>query len=461
MSAEAIAAIATAAGSGAIGIVRISGSGALEVAARVFKASGSKTDWPTHTILHGYIMDGDTILDEVMCAYMRAPRSYTGEDTVEVYCHGGSVVLHGVLRACLKSGARLAEPGEFTKLAFLNGRMDLSQAEAVMTLINAKSEYGRTASLHALGGGFSHTVRKLRSQILKWMTHIALSIDYPEHAREAMNLGAISAEGMTLLNTMRKLIATAEVGRVITHGVKAAIAGRPNVGKSTLLNAILREERAIVTNIPGTTRDVLTEAVNISGVPVILSDTAGIRESADDIEKIGVERSAAYIKGAELVLLVLDATEPIQGEDLLLADILGSGKGEAKRNVIVLVNKCDLNEGFNKSFGNEYNGIGPIIPISAKTGYGLDDLYAAVKNMYISGQIHAGDDIVLHIRHRHLLETAASHMQQALSAIDAGFTEDLISIDLNFAYISLGEIIGEAVGDDVIDNIFREFCLGK
>ena len=440
---DTIAAIATPHGDGALAVIRMSGTNATAVLAKVFV--GPKQPLPSHTMCYGNIPG----IDEVMCCCMYAPRSYTRENLVEIYCHGGYSTVMAVLAELYKNGARPAEPGEFTKRAFLNGRIDLSQAEAVMELINAKTDLARRAVLRKLSGGLSNKIRTMRDKILTWLAHIELSVDYPEHEEEAMNLSLIKEGGSALIKELEALRATAKFGKRINTGVPTVIVGKPNVGKSSLMNAILQEERAIVTDIPGTTRDTLTESITVRNVPVLLTDTAGIHESTDTVEQIGVERSIERALSAELVLHVMDQSAPLIEEDFAIENLLDGQKR------IIVMNKSDL-EPWTPAAGNLSPD--PIVYVSAKTGDGLDELYRLVEEMFMDGEISADGDIITQARHVFLLDAAIDRLQ---SAVVSNMPEDILAIDLKAAYALLGEIIGEAVGDDVLDRIFEEFCLGK
>ena len=467
---DTIAAVATPPGVGALAVVRMSGPQAGEVLARVFLPKGSegceKFPLPSHLMCYGDVLDAGLVIDEVMAVIMYGPRSYTTEDVAEIYCHGGSATVAGVLGALLANGARLAEPGEFTKRAFLNGRIDLSQAEAVMELINASTDFARRAVLRKLSGGLSYKVKSARDRILTWLAHIELSIDYPEHEEEAMNLERVAEEGAELVAELEALSATSVQGERVKFGVPTVIIGKPNVGKSSLMNAILREDRAIVTDLPGTTRDTLTEAVIIRNVPILLTDTAGIREGADLAEQMGVSRSVESAQSAELVLHVVDRSVPLTDEDLMVADML-----DGQRKIVVL-NKSDLpaapdlpaagstGQRF-RPVGSDDPGISGIVEVSAKTGEGLEDLYELVEEMFFSGLVSADGDIITQAWHKSLLDGAVGHLKAALLDIGGSVPEDIISIDLKAAYVLLGEMVGEAVGDDVVDRIFSEFCVGK
>ncbi|MCL2285986.1 MAG: tRNA uridine-5-carboxymethylaminomethyl(34) synthesis GTPase MnmE [Firmicutes bacterium] len=449
---DIIAAIATAYGHGAIGIVRMSGEGVLNLLGRVFSPA-QKLE--SHKMYYGKIYSNGEIIDEVMVCPMLAPRSYTKEDTVEIYAHGGMVVLRGVLDAVIHEGARLAEPGEFTKRAFLNGRINLTQAEAVMDLINAGSDAARRAGLRQLGGGLSRRIEILRDKILHWIAHIELSIDYPEHEEEAKNAMQILGEGSEVIAGLEALYKTAAVGRMLRDGIKTVIIGRPNAGKSTLLNAILSEDRAIVHEQAGTTRDILTERVVVGDVPLLLMDTAGIRETEDPVEKIGVEKTLEAAKESEFVLYVVDKLQGFDTEDM---EMLQRLRGKP---LIVLMNKCDL-EPFS-SFAPEESGEVIIIEISSQTGEGLDKLYAQIHELFLSGIGDANNDadIITRERHRILIEQAINYVRIAMQEIELGVPEDLVSVRLRAAYMALGEVLGVEVGDDILDRIFAEFCLGK
>jgi len=447
---DVIAAIATPPGRGAVGIVRLSGDDALQVFSKIFRPKAK--NWQSHRMYYGFIYDNGEAVDEVMACPMLAPRSFTSENVVEIYAHGGISTLHGVLNAALNNGARLALPGEFTKRAFLHGRINLTQAEAVMDLVSAASKAARRAGLRQLGGGLSTRLKSGRDKLLSWLAHIELSIDYPEHEEEAMNRESILNEGTSWLAEMNQLLKTAEIGRVLREGVKTAILGRPNVGKSTLLNAILGEDRAIVHEIPGTTRDVLTEQVQLGDVVLRLMDTAGIRETDDPIESIGVEKSNSAAMDAELILYVMDMSKPPQAEDMDNLKLL-EGK-----NVLVVLNKSDL------PVADGWEAVNmPAFAISAHTRQGLDELYAQIQQTALKGLYASEDetDIITRERHKILLKTAIKRVNSAMDEFRMGVEEDLVSIGLREAYLALGEILGLEVSDDIVDRIFAEFCVGK
>ncbi|MCL1988379.1 MAG: tRNA uridine-5-carboxymethylaminomethyl(34) synthesis GTPase MnmE [Firmicutes bacterium] len=496
---KTITAVATPPGVGAVAIIRISGEKTIDIINKIFtRQKSQKSPMLSHKLYYGKITDeSNNIIDEVMCVLMRAPRSYTCEDTAEIHCHGGIATVAAVLDIVLKNGANLAEPGEFTKRAFLNGRIDLSQAEAVMELISAKNQLARRATLRKLAGGLSQKVKSARQQILSWLANIELSIDYPEHEEEAENLATIQQECVILLQNLDNLAKTANIGNFIQMGVPTAIIGRPNVGKSSLMNAILQQERAIVTEIAGTTRDTLTESVVVRNIPILLTDTAGIRQNLTDfanleslekfanleslensqnsknpenevdkidkIEQIGINRTIKSAENAELVLFVLDNSEPPQQEDIAIMQLLND-----KKKIIVL-NKNDLPPKFsltdltslsNLSTLNNVENV-PTVKISAKTGEGLNELYSTIESLFFGGKISVDDDIITKERDKLLLQQAISHIKQAQQEISASVPEDIISISLRAAYVALGEILGEVVADDIVDRIFAEFCVGK
>ena len=453
-SSDVIAAIATPNGRGAVGIVRLSGDRVLDVFSKMFKPTQR---WESHRMYYGRVYMGDEVVDEVMACPMLAPRSYTREDTIEIYAHGGIATLHGVLNVAINNGARLALPGEFTKRAFLNGRINLTQAEAVMDLIGAASDAARRVGLRQLGGGLSQRITAGRDKLLLWLANIELSIDYPEHEEEAMNRAAILHEGQTWLNDMDALLKTAELGRVLKEGIKTAILGRPNVGKSTLLNAMIGEDRAIVHEIPGTTRDVLIEQVQIGDIVLRLMDTAGIRNTSDPIESIGVDKSYEAARDAELILYVIDRSNPPTDEDL---NILGK---LYDKHVIIVLNKCDLPAAFD-DFSKAFDDLGEAFEISAQARSGLTAIYDEIQRRFLQGLLSSKDveaDIITRERHRLLLQSAIDCVCRAMDDMRAGIAEDLVSIGLREAYVALGEILGLEVSDDIVDRIFSEFCVGK
>ncbi|NUK30072.1 tRNA uridine-5-carboxymethylaminomethyl(34) synthesis GTPase MnmE [Parageobacillus sp. VR-IP] len=458
---DTIAAISTPMGEGAIAIVRLSGDEAIAIADRIFKSLSGKRlkDVPSHTIHYGHIVDPDNgqTVEEVMVSVMRAPKTFTREDVVEINCHGGLVSVNRVLQLVLANGARLAEPGEFTKRAFLNGRIDLSQAEAVIDLIRAKTDRAMTVALQQIEGRLSKLIRKLRQTILETLAHVEVNIDYPEYDDiEEMTPRLLLEKAQYVREQIEKLLQTAQQGKILREGLATVIIGRPNVGKSSLLNALVHENKAIVTDIPGTTRDVIEEYVNVRGVPLRLIDTAGIRETEDIVERIGVERSRQMLKQADLILLVLNYHEPLTEEDERLFEMI---KG---MDFIVIVNKTDLPKNIDMDRVKQLADGRPIITTSLLKEKGIDDLEKAISEMFFSGSVEAGDlTYVSNSRHIALLQQAKKAVEDAISGIEAGMPVDLVQIDLRRAWELLGEIIGDTVHESLIDQLFSQFCLGK
>ncbi len=457
MESNTIAAIATALSSSGIGIVRISGDNAFDVINRIFvPADGKKiTKELSHTIHYGHIVDGEDVVDEVLVMIMAGPRSFTAEDTVEINCHGGMLVVRRVLETVLKNGASPAEAGEFTKRAFLNGRIDLSQAEAVIELINSKNDYARKSSLKQIGGEISQVIGELREKILYEIAFIESALDDPEH---------ISLDGYTerldvivrgIKDKVTKLISSSDNGRIIKEGIKTVILGKPNAGKSSLLNLLLGEERAIVTDIAGTTRDALEENIILDGISLNIVDTAGIRESEDVIEQIGVKKAFDYASDADLILYVIDSSDKINEND---KEIIEAVKD---KNVIVIMNKSDLGIVTDSEYIKDITGHS-VISFSAKTGEGYDELINLIKDMFLSGNIDFNDEVyITNARHKSALIDAKQSLSQVIMSIEAGMPEDFFSIDLMNAYVKLGLIIGESVEDDLVNEIFSKFCMGK
>ncbi|QIZ66220.1 tRNA uridine-5-carboxymethylaminomethyl(34) synthesis GTPase MnmE [Geobacillus subterraneus] len=458
---DTIAAISTPMGEGAIAIVRLSGDEAIEIADRLFRSPTGKRlkDAPSHTIHYGHIVDpksGRTV-EEVMVSVMRAPKTFTREDVVEINCHGGFVSVNRLLQLVLANGARLAEPGEFTKRAFLNGRIDLSQAEAVIDLIRAKTDRAMNVALQQMEGRLSTLIRELRQTILETLAHVEVNIDYPEYDDvEEMTPRLLKEKAEYVRGQIEKLLSTAAQGKILREGLATVIIGRPNVGKSSLLNALAHENRAIVTDIPGTTRDVIEEYVNVRGVPLRLIDTAGIRETEDVVERIGVERSQQMLKRADLILLVLNYHEPLTEEDERLFAMTEG------MDVIVIVNKTDLSENIDMERVKELAAGRPIVATSLLREQGIDELEKAIADLFFGGELEAGDlTYVSNSRHIALLEQAKKAIDDALSGIDAGMPVDLVQIDLRRAWELLGEIVGDTVHESLIDQLFAQFCLGK
>lgn len=457
---DTIAAISTPPGEGAISIVRLSGDQALTIANKVYQ-SGNKQllDVPSHTIHYGHIVDpkSEQLVDEVMVSVMRAPRTFTREDVVEINCHGGIVVVNQILQLLLREGARLAEPGEFTKRAFLNGRVDLSQAEAVMDLIRAKTDKAMGVALNQLDGNLSALIRSLRQEILETLAQVEVNIDYPEYDDvEELTTKLILEKAQMIQQRIEVLLATSQQGKVLREGLSTAIIGRPNVGKSSLLNHLLREEKAIVTDIAGTTRDVIEEYVNVRGVPLKLIDTAGIRETEDIVEQIGVARSRKALAESELILLVLNQSEPLTIED---EQLLEATKG-LKR--IILLNKTDLPKQLEEDKLLSLIEDEPVFAVSVANNEGLDRLETAISELFFGGQTGERDaTYVSNTRHIALLEKAAISLQEVIAGIDAGMPVDLVQMDMTRCWNYLGEVVGDSVQDELITQLFSQFCLGK
>ena len=455
MKTNTIAAIATGMTNSGIGIVRISGEDALEIIDRIYKGKHKLSTQESHTIHYGHIYDGEQLIDEVLVSIMRAPKTYTGEDTVEINCHGGMLVVQKVLETVLKNGAHLAEPGEFSKRAFLNGKMDLSKAEAVMDLIHAKSEYAYKNSLNQLSGGLKKKIKECREKVLYEIAFIESALDDPEHiSLEGYNEKLIQITKQ-LLEVIASMIASFENGKIMKEGIKTVIVGKPNAGKSSLLNMLLGEERAIVTDIEGTTRDVLEESVNLGGIKLLLMDTAGIRKTKDTVEKIGVERARTYAKDADFVLYVVDGTKPLDENDLEICEILKEKKS------LCLLNKIDLQMVLDEEEMKKHTQ-GEVLSISAKEGIGMDTLAKKIKEYFFQKEIDFNDDIyITNVRHKNLLEQAYESLKLVEQSIQDEMPEDFYSIDLMSAYTSLGYILGEEVEDDLVEEIFSKFCMGK
>ena len=460
MKNDTIAAISTAVGGSGIGIIRISGEEAISVVDRIYHSKDNKKkikDQPSHTIHYGFIQDGEDVIDEVLVSVMRAPKSFTSEDTVEINCHGGVYAMKRVLDTVLKYGARPAEPGEFTKRAFLNGRIDLSQAEAVIDVIQSKNEYALKSSLGQLKGSVQKKIRKLRERILYQIAFIESALDDPEHISLEGYPEELKKETESLLSEVNRLIASADNGRMMKEGIQTVILGKPNAGKSSLLNALIGENRAIVTDIAGTTRDVLEETISLNGITLNISDTAGIRQAEDVVEKIGVEKAKEKADGADLILYVVDSSTEMDENDEEIIKVL-----EGKK-VIILLNKSDLEQ---KTAADEIRTRTdqkyPVISISVKENEGIGLLEDQIKELFYQGEISFNDEIyITNARQKSSLVNATDSLLKVLESIDIGMPEDFYSIDLMSAYESLGEITGEAVGEDVVNEIFARFCMGK
>lgn len=458
MKTDTIAAIATALSNAGLSIVRISGSDAFNIIDKIYVSKNGKkviSEQPSHTIHYGFIKDGDEVIDEVMVAIMKAPSTYTKEDIIEINCHGGIIVTKKILETVIKYGARTAEPGEFTKRAFLNGRIDLSQAEAVIDIIHAKSEYALSSSLKQLKGGVLERVKEIREKVIYDIAYIEAALDDPEHMDIADYIDELTDHVKLTINKVEKLLATADNGKIIREGVQTVIIGKPNAGKSSLLNVLVGEERAIVTDIAGTTRDTLEETINLNGVILNMIDTAGIRATEDVVEQIGVARARKVAGDADLVLYVIDGSRALDQDDYEIIELI------KERKSIVLVNKSDLELVVDINEVEKLTNARAII-ISAKNNTGIDELEECVKEMFIQGTLSFNDEVyITNIRHKESLEECLVSMKQVLTSIEAGMPEDFYSIDLMNAYAKLGEIIGEEVGEDLVNTIFQKFCMGK
>lgn len=456
---DTIAAISTPPGCSGIGKIRISGEDAIKIADHVFYSSSieSLTQVDSHTIHYGFIRDeNNKDIDEVLALILKGPKSFTAEDTVEFDCHGGSLPLQGVLNAVLTAGARLAEPGEFSKRAFMNGRIDLTQAEGIMDLINSQTEKGRELAIQHLKGGLSDHIKDIREKLMTILAGMEASIDFPEDEVPGFNSDQVGNKISQIINSLDELIESSKTGQIFSEGIETVIVGKPNVGKSSLLNYLLKENRAIVTEIPGTTRDIISELVNLGGIPLRITDTAGIRETSDQVEKIGVERTISSLQTADLVLLMLDVSQGISPGDYKIYQEIKD------KPIIILVNKTDLSEEIDhKKIENNFPD-GRIIYTSIQTGAGLKELEAAIKDEIMSGDVAGGyDQIITRIRHKKLLKDAKNSLELVIQGNENNIPPDLLSVDLKDALISLGEITGETVTDNLIDQIFHDFCIGK
>ena len=453
-----IAAISTAMSASGIGIVRISGEDAMNVIAKIYRSKNGRKnikEVKTHTIHYGYIYDGDETVDEVLVMVMRGPKTYTGEDTVEIDCHGGVYAMKRVLETVLKNGAQVAEPGEFTKRAFLNGRLDLSQAEAVMDVIQAKSEVALKSSVEQLKGSVLRAVKEIRGKLLHHIAYIETALDDPEH----FDLYGYPQELLEVAEDQKKkvqkLLKSADDGKMIQEGIRTVILGKPNAGKSSLLNFLVGEDRAIVTEIAGTTRDTLEEYISLHGISLRIIDTAGIRETEDVVEKIGVEKARQMAEKADLILYVVDSSQPLDENDQEIMELLRGRKS------IVIYNKTDLASAVDMGSLREKTG-SQVIPVSVVEETGIEDLEKSIREMFFQGEISFDDEVyITNARHKTALEEAEKSLEMVTESIEAGMPEDFFSIDLMGAYEALGRILGESLGEDLVNEIFSKFCVGK
>lgn len=454
---DTIAAISTPMGEGAISIVRLSGEDAVKIANHFFKGQNLE-HVPSHTINYGHMVDPETNkpIDEVMVSVMRAPKTFTREDIIEINCHGGIVATNKILQTMLGYGARMAEPGEFTKRAFLNGRIDLTQAESVMDLIRAKTDRAMQVAVDQLDGSLTNLIKRLRQEILDVLANVEVNIDYPEYDMEELTTKMLLEKAKLVSTQIDELLKTAKQGKIMRQGLATAIVGRPNVGKSSLLNYLTKEDKAIVTNVPGTTRDTLEEYVSINGVPLKLVDTAGIHETDDVVEKIGVERSKKAITKADLILLLLDGSEDLTDEDRLLLDITKNKKR------IIILNKMDIERHLTADYLNKEFGVEAVVATSVKFQAGLDEVEKQISDLFFAGIEDSNSTVmVTNSRQVGLLQQAKNSLNEVIQGIEDGMPIDLVQIDMTNGWDKLGEITGESAPDELITQLFSQFCLGK
>lgn len=458
MMEDTIAAVATAYGEGGIGIIRISGEKALSILEEVFEFAGETSQIVNRRMTYGRIVDreNEQIIDEVLAIYMKGPKTYTAEDVVEINCHGSMVSLRKTLALVLRKGARLAEPGEFTKRAFLNGRLDLSQAEAVIDIIKAKTDRSFDVAMSQLEGALSLRVTEIRQKLLDLLVDITVNIDYPDEDIEELTYDKIEENILLIGEMIEKLLSTADTGRMIREGIRVAIVGKPNVGKSSLMNSLLRETRAIVTEIPGTTRDTIEEAISIRNIPVYLVDTAGIRETSNEVERLGIERSKAAFNEADFIIFIMDGSSAISDEDREIASYLDG------RDSVVLINKNDLERGFTNDDVRELVNDPVIIETSLINNEGIEEIENHIEELVYGGELSQHDStMVNNVRHIELLKQSRDSLRDAMEMTLAREALDFIEVDVRNAYDLLGEITGETVSDDIINEVFARFCLGK
>lgn len=459
MDLDTITSISTPMGEGAIGIVRLSGPQAVEIADKLYKGKHLLNDVPSHTINYGHIIDPESkeVIEEVMVSVLRAPKTFTREDIIEINCHGGILTINRVLELTMTYGARMAEPGEFTKRAFLNGRIDLSQAEAVMDFIRSKTDRASKVAMNQIEGRLSDLIKKQRQSILEILAQVEVNIDYPEYDDvEDATTEFLLEQSKEIKQEINRLLDTGAQGKIMREGLSTVIVGKPNVGKSSMLNNLIQDNKAIVTEVAGTTRDVLEEYVNVRGVPLRLVDTAGIRETEDIVEKIGVERSRKALSQADLILFVLNNNEALTQEDYKLYEVV---KNE---DVIVIVNKMDLEQNIDINEVKDMIGDTPLIQTSMLKQEGIDELEIQIRDLFFGGEVQNQDmTYVSNSRHISLLKQARQTIQDAIDAAESGVPMDMVQIDLTRTWEILGEIIGETASDELIDQLFSQFCLGK
>ena len=453
-----IASISTAPGIGGIGIIRMSGEKTFEILGKIFKAKTPQKieEIKGYTIKYGHIVEEDEIIDEVLVSYFKEPKSYTTENMCEINSHGGNVIVKKILELCLKNGAELAEPGEFTKRAFLNGRIDLAQAESVIDVINAKSDKEAKSGIKQLEGYLSKEIKKIKQEILDVLVNIEVTIDYPEYDIPEVQENEMKKMLESVENNLDKLEKSFDNGKIIKEGIKTAIIGKPNAGKSSLLNAILKEERAIVTDIAGTTRDTIEEFITINGIPLKLVDTAGIRSASDEVEKIGIEKSIKQAEEADLIIAIFDSSKELTQEDLEILDLIKYKKS------IILLNKTDLSAIITEQDERLTAVTQNILKISALNKTGIEELYEKISEMFNLNEINLDNDILItNVRHKNIISKAIENVKKAKEALDMNMPIDIITIYIKDILEDLGEITGEVVTDDIINEIFSKFCLGK